>query len=794
MIIEQSEFRKLIKLDSGYAEGLLPARIKITNDPTIAFARSDAADCYLTDMEGHLLPSRIGVTNYLVPKGKATWTWFTGPQAIRFNGLKDRTYFVWYDMVDSQWMISAWDHDRLLLESVVLGVLSPADKNDHNNPSLCITTDGRIVVACGGHHVSTLKVFRSDAAESLSAFTEINLSALLTSTAGRATYPQLELLSDNVMFLSWRGGDVSTKRHRYFVTTDDLFDTTTSPVQMFDGEQRVYLHQVSDGDHKVHFAVVDNHPGVAATGTNKLLHYCYDHSIAGFRDSFGNLISGTPNATTATLIEDAAVRGRNLWEAGIALKDGNPRVVYSDHDAVDGDTDTANYRYASWDGSSWTHSPIVYSGEGLFGPVGANNLTPTHYILGLSISHDDPNVVYACVSVDNGGHELRRYVTYDDGATWRYSIIGANGSETLARPIPVRNHRKEIECLYLAGQYTEFVGTDPHEMGVIAWPGPAAVEGNLTAFTEIDFDETSKEIVLHFGGKRVNSFDPFSSIDLVASGDLHNRTLGDNSVFSGQSNITVVAAFRADAVNAQSTIVSDWTGTNEGALLFRFTSAGVIRALWKSESSVITVNANVTLVAGQENVAIARLDAAESGRSHVFVNNVKSSQNFVVGTLPTHTVGNRICAGVSPHSLNGNTAEVLDGEIDFVAIYRQAKSDNWCRAATNLLRSSSVTFGPTVISSLDVDLSTILSEIADAITDSTQALAGGISSVGSSVAATETAILAKLPESGRAATPADVSPTIDFNPNIIIEGGFTQPDRDKLNSIPAKNQYNPFGT
>ena len=80
-------------------------------------------------------------TTTLSPDG--AWTYFTEPRAVNYDGKHRRTYVGWIDS-RGQIIVSSYDHRTGVRTRAVLRTGERVD--DHNNPSVTVRRDGRLMV------------------------------------------------------------------------------------------------------------------------------------------------------------------------------------------------------------------------------------------------------------------------------------------------------------------------------------------------------------------------------------------------------------------------------------------------------------------------------------------------------------------------------------------------------------------------------------------------------------------------------------------------------------------------
>ena len=133
------------------------------------------------------------------PIGTGAWSYFGDPRAVYAGG---RTFIGWAD-TQGYTHVAALDGNRLV-EHQRLG--PPLSVDDHNNPSLYVREDGRIMVFYSAHNGKTMYYRVSERPRSIARFSEPR--TIGTNTAGRLgyTYPN-PLRVDGRLWLVFRGAN-----------------------------------------------------------------------------------------------------------------------------------------------------------------------------------------------------------------------------------------------------------------------------------------------------------------------------------------------------------------------------------------------------------------------------------------------------------------------------------------------------------------------------------------------------------------------------------------------------------
>lgn len=378
------------------------------------------------------------------------WNWFTEPRALRHN---TKTYVGWVDRSGSV-VISSYDHISKTQQSFTLK--DKLQKDDHNNPSLLVLPDNRLMAFYSAHSGQDLFFRTSRNPEDISAWEPEQ--RLGTNTPGERgfTYPNPILLSgENItLYLFWRGGNWQPT----FATSKDNGITWSSAQTLISHPgHRPYIKYVSDGVDTIHFAYSEGHPrdflnnvyyGYYKNGT---FYYANGSVITDM-----NALPFKPEA--GDKVYDVTTQGK-AWVWDIALdQEKHPVIVY----ATFANTQNHQYHYARWGGTQWINHPITTAGTYIDGPG------EPFYSGGVTLDHADPAVVYLSQEI-NGVHEIEKWTTPDHGASWSSTAITASSGKKNVRPVSVwgETDKKALSVLWMHGDYISYTN---YLTGLLAWP------------------------------------------------------------------------------------------------------------------------------------------------------------------------------------------------------------------------------------------------------------------------------------------------------------------------------------
>jgi BNR repeat-containing family member len=367
------------------------------------------------------------------------WCWFSDPRAIFYKG---RTYAGWVDSLGNI-IVGYYDHKTRYIETRVLHENLEVD--DHDNPSLFIDRDGKLMVFYSKHSGSEpIYLLRATRAEDISQWEELDELKLNDTIAYQGlsdtyTYTNICQLADenDKLYLFWRGADYkpnvsvsmdngkSWEAGKIFVLPERIYK-----------DRRPYMKVASNDKDVIHFAFTDGHPNREFTNS---IYYA-KYKKGSFYKANGEKIadwSQLPLSPPLTDVAyDAKLTTEKAWIWDIAEnKEGNPVLVYSRFP-----TDSAHvYYYSVWSENKWNHHELINSGHWFpETPAGKVEREP-NYSGGIVLDHSDPSIVYLSVK-RNGIFEIEKWTTGNNGKDWSIESITSNSKSNNVRPFVIRNH------------------------------------------------------------------------------------------------------------------------------------------------------------------------------------------------------------------------------------------------------------------------------------------------------------------------------------------------------------------
>ncbi len=402
-----------------------------------------------------------------------TWCWFQDPRAVYYEGTKKQTYTGWITS-KGKVEVASYNHET---GEVITKQISPSDFtqiDDHNNPTIMVREDGRILVSYSGHFYGPMRVIVSTNPEDITSFgAEANFGS-------NVTYANPYQIGDStVMF--YRDGD---SWHPTMNVSTDGGITWGTPQEFItrDGyQQRPYAKYTQDSKGGMHITFTTGHPRQEA---NNKVYYVY-YINKKFYKADGTFIKDFNSGTDALNIDSGeaevvydASAGKG-WTWDIALdEEESPVILY----AAFPDDNNHHYYYATWDksNSKWVSNHIVNSGKWFpQTPEGAGEPEP-NYSGGMVLDPNNPSIVYLSKQV-NGVFEIFKYVTNDKGATWETEAITENTPADMinVRPVIPRGHLPgSFDVIWMRGKYVTYSnfltsvmyyspGTNPNSIKII---------------------------------------------------------------------------------------------------------------------------------------------------------------------------------------------------------------------------------------------------------------------------------------------------------------------------------------
>ncbi len=344
--------------------------------------------------------------------------------------------------------------------------------NDHAVPGLMILPDGRILAVYSQHNgpYTRWRITREPGN-----FSDWEPEQQFDNGA-RTTYSNLYRLSEEgengriYNFTRTREWDPN------FIVSDDAAAGWRYGGRLIDGGgsgQRPYPRYTGNGKDEIHFITTEHHPRNFA---NSIYHGFIRGGKA--RRSDGSVVDEdifreeAPQAEAFSKVfhgdEDNVA-----WTSDIELDSrGHPYIAYSvtkDRIAPGEGGMDHRYRYARWDGESWSDYEIAYAGTRLYP-------REDHYTGLIALHPKNPDIVFISADVDpatgepirvNGEqrYEIFKGVTSDRGQTWQWTPVTKNSPQDNLRPM-VAAGEDVWAVVWLRGDYRTYTDYNQEAVGL----------------------------------------------------------------------------------------------------------------------------------------------------------------------------------------------------------------------------------------------------------------------------------------------------------------------------------------
>lgn len=369
------------------------------------------------------------------------WCWFSDPRAIYYEGTHQRTYAGWITS-DGDVTVGFYDHQTDDIKTYVLHTALEVD--DHDNPSLLITPEGKLMVFYSKHSKAyPIQLAVAEAPERIDTWEPtrslyINDTVAYSGKRDSYTYTNSYMLTGekNQIHLFWRGMDFKPN-YSYSKDGGSTWETGKIFIQPENiyRNRRPYLKVSSNGKNRLHFAFTDGHP--RNEPTNSIYYACYEDGnlVKANGEKICKMSEIPLGPEEADMVYDATITEEKSWIWDVAEgQDGLPVIVY-----VRYPIDSQHvYYYARWDGNTWNNYRLVDSGTWFPQTPENEEEREKNYSGGIVLDHEDPNIVYLSREV-NGVFEIEKWMTADGGKTWRSTPVTSNSEYDQVRPFAIRN-------------------------------------------------------------------------------------------------------------------------------------------------------------------------------------------------------------------------------------------------------------------------------------------------------------------------------------------------------------------
>ena len=305
-----------------------------------------------------------------------TWTWFTDPQD-QYDPVSEKIY-IGVQLVDRPALIS-YDCNTNESQTILLGnVPEVLEKDDHNNPSVRILSNGHILTCYTLHN--TIDGWWYQVSVNPNDITEFHPPEFIPSSDGMTyshvweidgiVYNLSRAASQNRTWQVW-SSPIGVGPNLNWTNSIDVWKGVGNGVN---ANTFGYLVSRQTGD-RVDFLVSDDHP---IFQSDRVGHFYFDGE---YRKTDGTVLTAPFDFDDLDVIFDAdeSNTGDRVWVTDVAFDGSNPRVLWMRYPEGSGSIQELNY--SEYDGSNWNRRIVIeqqgngwlrperfYNGEAHFDP------------------------------------------------------------------------------------------------------------------------------------------------------------------------------------------------------------------------------------------------------------------------------------------------------------------------------------------------------------------------------------------------------------------------------------------
>ena len=464
------------------------------------------------------------------------WTWFNDERAIWHLG----KLYSGYVLSDGRYGITRYDPASNTSSESIISTGSSQEQDDHNNPSITILPDNRLLIIYSKHITDDNFYHRTSLVTEPATLAdwgpEIEVDTSPGVNGANNTYANTYRLSGESDLIYYFHRNINFNP-TVTLSSDNgaTWGASTHFIDTGGGGTRPYPRYSSNHVDRIDLIYTDGHP----RDVNNSIYHMYYHDGA-FHETDGNQIDTISNLP---LDHDAGERGSVVYAYSAAPwgpedgpddwipngrawtwdihygTDGHPVCVFQVQvDNITGsgwNHDRIYYYYARWTGSEWQRRFIGHGGRGIYS--GEDD-----YGGGMSIDPDNPNVVYISSNAanpfdlgdinnvplgTNERYEIYRGDTSDGGLTFEWEAITSNSPKDNLRPIVPEGHGYGRHALWFFGDYNTYTNFDTKVVGLFS-----------NALTMLDTQWGATGATLTWASSPGMTYDITGSIDLVSFG------------------------------------------------------------------------------------------------------------------------------------------------------------------------------------------------------------------------------------------------------------------------------------
>ena len=427
--------------------------------------------------------------NSLLMTSNGAWTWFNDERAIFHQG----SLFIGYVRSNGQLGVTRYIPATNESSDMIISTATSQQQDDHNNPSITVLPDGKLMVLYAKHLGGSQFYQRT--------------SLVPLPTTGADWGPEIvrPLTANNTYNNTYMLGGESNRIYNFhrninfnptITISNDLGATWEPSVQFIEvgvGGVRPYPRYCSDRSNRIDLIYTDGHPRDV---DNSVYHMFYQNG--GFRKTDGTVIDSFANLP---LDHEGGQRGSVIYQFSAAAwgpgqgpddwipnargwtwdvhygTDGNPVCVFQVQTGTDATWSTSRiyYYYARWTGTAWQKRFIAQAGRGIYA-------AESDYGGGMCVDPANPNVIYLSSNAanpfdladvsnvplnTNSRYEIYRGVTSDGGLTFSWTPITSNSGADNLRPIIPENSPYDQTLLWFNGTYNSYTSFDTRVLALL---------------------------------------------------------------------------------------------------------------------------------------------------------------------------------------------------------------------------------------------------------------------------------------------------------------------------------------
>lgn len=504
------------------------------------------------------------------------WTWFNDPRsvydssrgllyvgALQANGVVRVHCF---DVTNGVLRATGYPRGQTVLEV-----------DDHNNPALCLLTDGKLLVAFSQHNGDSFSVRTTNAGD----ISTWDSPVAVASGANDDSYAHLMQMGDTANTVVWfyRRGTTEPKPVRYRTSTDggatwggdtDLLQAATST--------HCYFKCARTSGSRIDFVVASGHPD--ETGAGSLYHGYVSVASNGaftFFQSDATQVTSPPYTPDEfSLIYDGSSTNADGWQWDIENISGTPVITY----VVLESTNTVHrYYQARWSGSAWQSDEVTTGGT----TGTTDSLDPSssvQYSGGIAIDPNDINTVYVSREYGSGDFRLEKWThtgTFPSGTWAKDSDVSGNTGTKNARPYCPRG-LSPTRVIWWEGTYTSYVSYSTRLRMSPAFAWKAAKQASPVWTSSLAHPGVQSYFLMHEGtGTSIADLKNARNGTFVGTPDWQTHTLG--AYLNGWTTSDYVQ------INSVATSINFTSYPSWFAILFRNSNSTDGSYIWSAGNS-----------------------------------------------------------------------------------------------------------------------------------------------------------------------------------------------------------------